>query len=104
MISTRRSIGECPAIVETRARIGNWEADTLICKSHRHAIVSLVDRKTRFTLIGKVDRKTSQQVSQAIVDPYKDQVRTLTSDNGREFAGCRLTPASRIPMVPESAV
>lgn len=90
MIPNRRSIEDRPAIVETRSRLGDWEADTIIGKNHRQAIVSLVERKTGFTLIRKVDRKTAENVSLAMVGllkPYQKQVLTITSDNGREFAG-----------------
>lgn len=55
MIPNRRSIEERPPIVETRRRIGDWEADTIIGKNHRQAIVSLVERKPGFTLIEKVE-------------------------------------------------
>jgi len=51
--------------------------------------VSLVERKTGFTLIEKVERKTAQAVSRAMVGllkPYRGKVHTITSDNGREFA------------------
>ena len=90
IIPNRLSIESRPAIVDTRCRIGDWEADTLIGKNHRQAIVSLVERKTGFTLIRKVERKTAQQVGQAIIEllkPYRQQLHTITSDNGREFAG-----------------
>ena len=90
MIPNRLSIEDRPAIVETRRRIGDWEADTIIGRNHRQAIVSLVERKTGFTLIEKVERKTAQAVSRAMVGllkPYRARVHTITSDNGREFAG-----------------
>ena len=90
IIPNRQSIEQRPAIVETRSRIGDWEADTIIGKNHRQAIVSLVERKTGFTLIRKVERKTAQAVGQAITEllkPHRKQVITITSDNGREFAG-----------------
>jgi IS30 family transposase len=51
--------------------------------------VSIVERKTGFTLIRKVERKTAQAVGQAMVGllkPLRNQVHTITSDNGREFA------------------
>ena len=88
MIPNRRSIEDRPAIVESRCRIGDWEADTIIGKNHRQAIVSIVERKSGFTLIQKVERKTAQAVSQAmtkLLKPYKNKVHTMTSDNGREF-------------------
>ena len=48
------------------------------------------ERKTRLTLIRKVDHKTSQQVSQAVAEmlgSVKDRVYTITADNGKEFSG-----------------
>lgn len=90
MIPNRIAIEERPAVVETRSRIGDWEADTLIGKRHKQAIVSLVERKSGFTLIKKVVRKTAHAVSQAVIrllKPYCNWVHTLTADNGREFAG-----------------
>ena len=88
-IIDRVSIDDRPAIVDRRSRIGDWELDTIIGKNHQQAIVSLSERKSRFTLIHKVERKTAQCVSRAIIKllkPFSDQVITLTSDNGKEFA------------------
>ncbi len=89
-ISNRVSIDDRAAIVETRSRIGDWEADTVIGKNHRQAIVSIVERKTGFTLIQKVERKTALAVSQAMIGllkPHRKKVHTITSDNGKDFAG-----------------
>jgi IS30 family transposase len=88
-IVDRVSIDDRPAIVDRRSRIGDWELDTIIGKNHQQAIVSLSERKSRFTLIHKVERKTAQCVSRAIIKllkPFSDRVITLTSDNGKEFA------------------
>ena len=89
-IPNRVSIDDRAAIVETRSRLGDWEADTVIGKNHRQAIVSIVERKTGFTLIQKVERKTALAVSQAMIGllkPHQKKVYTITSDNGKEFAG-----------------
>jgi IS30 family transposase len=85
----RVSIDQRPAVVDSRSRIGDWEVDTIIGKNHKQAIVSLTERKSRFTLIQKVTRKTAECVTNAIINllaPLSDQVHTLTSDNGKEFA------------------
>ena len=84
------SVSSSPAIVDARCRIGDWEADTIIGKGHRQAIVTLVERKSTFTLLKKVPLKTSALVENAAVellDPIKEAVHTITSDNGTEFAG-----------------
>jgi IS30 family transposase len=85
----RRPIAERPASVETRSQVGHWEGDTVIGAAHKHAIVTVVERKSGYAVISKVARKTSEQVSQAIIDrlkPYASRVKTLTYDNGKEFA------------------
>lgn len=85
----RVSIDERPSIVESRSRIGDWELDTIIGKNHKQALVSLTERKTRYTLIQKVKRKTAESVANAIIkllSPFSERVITMTSDNGKEFA------------------
>lgn len=89
-IPHQTSIDRRPLIVEKRSRYGDWELDTVIGKNHQQALVTLVERKSRLTLIAKVLRKTAENVSDAIVNllsTLKPWVHTLTSDNGREFAG-----------------
>ena len=84
-----RSIEERPAIVNGRKRLGDWEADTLLGKQHKPALVTLTERKSRFTLLGKVAQRTAQAVQnqiQQLLLPVKDKAHTLTSDHGKEFA------------------
>lgn len=86
---------ECrPAVVEAKTRVGDWEADTVIGKNHVQAIVSLVERKSKYTLLHKVERKTATLVTTAIVTqmaPLAPLVKTITYDNGSEFAGHEVT-------------
>lgn len=86
----RVSIDERPAVVDGRSRFGDWELDTIVGKGHKQAIVSITERKSRLTLIHKVERKTASNVTKAILKlltPIASHVHTLTSDNGKEFAG-----------------
>jgi transposase, IS30 family len=86
----RRPISERPAIVETRTRLGDWEADTIIGRKQQQAIVSLVERRSRFCLLQKIVHRTAESVTHAACQklmPLKDKVLTITSDNGSEFAG-----------------
>jgi IS30 family transposase len=88
-INDRVSIHERPCIVEERSRIGDWEADTVIGQHHKQAIVTLVERKTGLLKMKRVGHKTAQQVSEAMIEllaPVRLQVKTITSDNGKEFA------------------
>jgi len=89
-IPDRVSIDERPRIVETKERIGDWEADTVIGRNHKGAIITLVERKSKYTLLRKINRKTSHAVNTAIsemVKGIKERFLTMTVDNGREFAG-----------------
>jgi len=89
-LKNRVSIDQRPAIVASRSRLGDWELDTIIGKGHKQAIVSITERKSRLTLIHKVERKTASNVTRAILKllkPIAGRVHTLTSDNGKEFAG-----------------
>ncbi len=84
-----RSIEERPAIVNSRKRLGDWEVDTITGKSHKQAMVTLTERKSRLTLLGKVTRRTAQAVQKQIhrlLLPVADKAHTLTSDHGKEFA------------------
>jgi IS30 family transposase len=88
-IPGRRPICERPRHVEERRQIGHWEGDTLIGKRHKHAIVSLAERKSGYALLAKVEKKTADLVSAAIIKrlkPISHGVQTLTYDNGKEFA------------------
>lgn len=84
-----RSIEERPAIVNARKRLGDWEADTIIGRQHKQAILTLTERKSRLTFVSKVKRRTAQAVGKQVCRmllPVKNKVHTLTSDHGKEFA------------------
>ena len=88
-LSNRRSIEERPEIVDQRQRIGDWEVDTMIGKGHRQAIVTLTERKSRFSMLRKVEQRKAHLVSAAVIDllqPVADRSHTITGDNGKEFA------------------
>ncbi len=89
-IPGRVDISERPEEAERKERVGDWEADTIIGKGHSGAVVSLVDRASKYTCLQRVDRRTSAAVSAAMVDllrPSAAPVHTVTADNGKEFAG-----------------
>ena len=87
-IPERRDISERPAIVESRSRIGDWEGDSVV-GSGAAALVTLVERSSGTTVIRKVERSTAELTAKAIISalgPWCRQVKTLTLDNGSEFA------------------
>ena len=86
-IPNRKSIEERPEIVEKRERVGDWEVDTIIGKGKKGAIVTLVDRKSRFTRMGLVPNRSKAVVADMIISLlYGLPVHTITCDNGKEFA------------------
>lgn len=89
-IRNRVSIDERPAEVAAKARLGDWEIDTVIGKDHQGAWVTIVERVSKFTLIKKVDTKHAEGVTDAtiaLLTPHVDKTLTITADNGKEFAG-----------------
>jgi transposase, IS30 family len=88
-IPNRRPISERPAHIENRCQVGHWEGDTVIGAGQSQAIVTLVERKSGYAKLSKVVHKSAELVSQAIEEKLKPlavRVKTLTVDNGKEFA------------------
>jgi IS30 family transposase len=82
-------IDQRPKVVDKRSRIADWEGDTVIGRGHQGVLVTLVERKSRYTLAAALPRRTSALVGQAMIDllrPYKERCKTITLDNGKEFA------------------
>lgn len=74
--------------INDRKRIGDWEADTIISnKSVRWWAVTLVDRKSRYSLLKKVKTLESNVVGSTIrYMLWNEKKKSITTDNGREFA------------------
>jgi IS30 family transposase len=88
-IPDRIDISERPALVENKARIGDWEGDTIIGARHKGAIVSYVDRHSKYTLLMKIPRKQAREVKRVTLEKMQKlphPVHTITYDNGKEFA------------------
>lgn len=89
LIPDKIPIEQRPKEVDLKQRIGDFEVDLIIGKNHKGAQLTIVDRATSFTLIQTLKTKKASEVSEAIITalmPYKSIVRTITNDNGKEFA------------------
>jgi IS30 family transposase len=87
-IPNRVDIEERPEVANNRERIGDWEADTIIGKNHKGAIVTLDDRKSKLRLAFPLLGKKAEPVKDAILmlfKPIQGFVETITFDNGKEF-------------------
>ena len=88
-IKNRTMIDMRPNIVEKKERLGDWEIDTIIGKQQQKAIITLVERVSKKTLIGKVGSKHAsfaREQTVSLLKPLKKYVFTITADNGIEFA------------------
>jgi len=89
LIQGRVDIDQRPAIVAAKNRIGDWEADTIIGAKHKGAVMSHVERKSKYTKLAKLPDKTANSVvkaSRRVLLPLAHRVETITYDNGKEFA------------------
>jgi len=88
-IIDRVMIAKRPKIVEKKSRIGDWEIDTVVGKDHKGFLVTVVDRKAKFSIIKNVPTKHAEVVTAALIEmltPMQRITHTITSDNGKEFA------------------
>jgi IS30 family transposase len=87
-IKNRIFIDQRPEVINNKRRYGDWEIDTIVGKNNKGAIVTLVERKSAFTLMAKLNGKNADELASTVVNlmaPYKEKVLSITSDNGTEF-------------------
>ena len=106
-ILNRTSIAERPKEADG-TRFGDWELDTIVGKGNKGVIVTLVERQTNYILIRKSNKgKDADEVADIVVKllmPFKDTLKSITTDNGCEFAAHeeitrRLSMNGRNPVV-----
>ena len=88
-IKNRVDIDQRPLVVEQRSRIGDWEGDTVMGKGRKSALLTMVERKTLYTVIVRLTGKRADLLAEAAVRSMaalKAKVKTITFDNGLEFA------------------
>jgi IS30 family transposase len=87
----RRPIEDRPAGAINRTRHGHWEGDTVEGAGKSSYIVTVVDRKSRYTLLGKAKNKSQEVVTEVVKRLLKRLAKalrlSLTLDNGTEFNG-----------------
>ena len=89
-IKNRVSIDARPSVVDQMSRIGDWEGDTVIGKGRKGALLTMVERKTLFTVIVRLTGKRADLLADSAVAHMahlRDKVKTITFDNGLEFSG-----------------
>ena len=89
-VKNRVSIDLRPPVVNNKERYGDWEIDTIVGKNNKGAILTVVERKSAFLLMTKLNGRNAEDLAKSAIKllaPYKERVHTITSDNGSEFAG-----------------
>ena len=90
-LAGKRMIWERPARVNRRSQTGHWEIDTMMGESpgeSSHCVLTLVERKSGYVLIGKLQARTAAETNRALLGllaRHPGQMRTITADNGTEF-------------------
>lgn len=87
-LANKRNITERPQSVETRHYKGHWEIDTVHGRGSNHCIVTLLERKTGYVMIGKLPDKSTFSLNQktiSLIGRNPSAFKTITADNGTEF-------------------
>ena len=90
VLSNRRSIEERPAEINNRERMGDWEMDCIESgRSGKGGLLVLIDRRTRYTVLGRLPSLTQTSVKRAlrrlVAEGAFPALKRITTDNGTEF-------------------
>jgi IS30 family transposase len=86
-LAGKKLIGQRPAVVASRGRVGDWEIDTMHGRG-KACLVTVVERKTGLVRIGQIQRATKELTLERTVEllwSERKRVKTITADNGTEF-------------------
>jgi len=87
-LAGKRHISERPASVESKRRVGHWEVDTVVGAGSKDCVATLVERKTGYSMIGKLADRSMYGMSKRLkmlIRRFPKRCKTITSDNGTEF-------------------
>jgi len=84
------SVKNRPQVVDSKRRYGDWEGDTVVSRGRRSGLVTVVERKSKYLRVRKTSSLKSATTLQAVCRSMRDLPaelrRTMTLDNGKEFA------------------
>ena len=88
-IPNRVSISERPSEADGK-RFGDFEMDTIVGKGNHGAIVTLIERSTNMLFMRKLTKgKNAKELARTVIHllrPFKEHIKSITTDNGTEFA------------------
>ena len=90
-IPNRVGIENRPKVAEEKKEIGHWESDTMIGGNHSGVLVTHVDKASKFLVAALGKDKSMKELNKVTINLFKDiekeQIKTFTCDNGKEFSG-----------------
>ena len=98
-LANKRMISERPAAVDERKQLGHWEIDTVMGRGDKNCIVTVVERKSGYLLIGKLRNRTKAELNKRtiqLIRQHAHSFKTITADNGTEFHGYADIEAARM--------
>lgn len=84
------SIEQRPAIVDEKARLGDWEIDSIVGAGRSGYLMTVVERKSLLMLMTHVASHHEAVVTEAIINlmkPWSSHIQSITADRGKEFSG-----------------
>lgn len=89
-IINRVDISERPVVVALKKRLGDFEGDTIVGAGHQSAVVTIVDKASKYLCLAKMQGRTAAQVPKLIAHCLQKvphlMAKTFTFDNGKEFS------------------
>lgn len=86
----KKRIDTRPEIINMRKRIGDWEGDTIVGGDRKSALLTHVERKSGYLIASRLKRALAENVRHVTVAEFsklpKRKCKSITYDNGREFA------------------
>lgn len=87
----KRRIDQRPVVINSRARIGDWEGDTVRGQGNSGHLITNVERKCGYLIAGRVDRASMENINEFTIKKFQRFPRnkrlSITYDNGSEFSG-----------------
>lgn len=81
-------ISERPLSIDNKDQFGHWEGDTVMGNDRRQCFLTLVERKSGFNRIVKLEKRTAKNVTKALIEIISmepELFKSITFDNGTEF-------------------
>ena len=89
-IANKKSIESRPDTKLLLQEFGHWEIDTIFGWKQQSFLLTIVEMRSKFTVIIKLDNKEAITTERAVLKFFKENpfytVKSITSDNGGEFA------------------